>query len=60
MGSIKQLNILQWNINGVRAKGEELAKLIKEKDIFIACLQETLLENKEWKPPRDINIERSG
>ena len=26
-------------------------QLIKEQGIFVGCLQETLLENKDWKQP---------
>ena len=60
MFSVRHLKILQWNINGIRSKREELMQIIKESGIFIGCLQETLLEDKDWKPPRDYNIERSS
>ena len=35
-------------------------QLIKEQGIFVGCLQETLLENNDWKQPRNYNIERSS
>ena len=60
MFSIRHLKILQWNINGIRSKREELMQLIKEQGILVGCLQETLLDNKDWKSPRDYNIERSS
>jgi len=36
------LNILQFNISGLRHKKTELLKVLKDKEIHIALLQETL------------------
>ena len=44
------LNILQWNCNGIRTKTAELTDFIKEHQIKVACLQETKLGEKSTSP----------
>ena len=39
----RTLNILQLNVQGIRNKQLELAKLLHDHDVHIALLQETLL-----------------
>ena len=56
---IEKLNILQWNVQGVRAKQEELRSILSGSAISIACLQETLLGDTLYKGYRDYNIEKS-
>ena len=56
---LNSLRILQWNIQGIRAKHEELQAILYNQSISIACIQETLLENKLWSPPRNYAIEKS-
>ena len=51
--------ILPWNIIGIRAKQEEMQAILYNQSISIACIQETLLENKLWNPPRNYAIEKS-
>ena len=57
--SLNKLRILQWNIQGVRAKQTELQTMLSDNSITIACIQETLLENCEWNPPKNFSVERS-
>ena len=56
---LNSLRILQWNIQGIRAKHEELQAILYNQSVSIACIQETLLENKLWNPPRNYAIEKS-
>ena len=56
---LNSLRILQWNIQGIRAKQEELQAMLNNQSVSIACIQETLLENKLWNPPRNYIIEKS-
>ncbi|MEL6605957.1 MAG: reverse transcriptase domain-containing protein [Cyanobacteria bacterium J06614_10] len=57
--NINKLNILQWNIQGLRSKTQELNTILSDKKIMIACLQETLLEDTQFQPNRKFQIERS-
>ena len=57
--NLNKLRILQWNIQGIRAKQEELQAILHNQLISIACIQETLLEDKIWNPPRTYSIEKS-
>ena len=45
---LEKLNILQWNMQGLRAKALELSSILSEKKISVACLQETLLGDSNW------------
>ena len=42
----EELNILQLNINGLQNKKIELVKLLQDKEVHIALLQETILPKK--------------
>ena len=57
--NLNKLRILQWNIQGIRAKQEELQAILNNQLISIACIQETLLEDKTWNPPKNYAIEKS-
>ena len=43
----EELNILQLNINGLQNKKIELVKLLQDKEVHIALLQETILPKKK-------------
>ena len=58
--NLNKLRILQWNIQGIRAKQEELQAILNNQQISVACIQETLLEDKIWNPPRNYSIEKSS
>ena len=58
--SMNKLRILQWNIQGVRAKQTELQTMLSDNSITIACIQETLLENSKWNPPKNYSVERNS
>ena len=47
----EELNILQLNINGLQNKKIELVKLLQDKEVHIALLQETILPKKKQKSP---------
>ena len=47
----EELNILQLNINGLKNKKIELVKLLQDKEVHIALLQETILPKKKQKSP---------
>ena len=57
--SLDRLNIVQWNIQGLRAKYQELRTILNEKKISVACLQETLLGDTNWQPTRNYKMEKS-
>ena len=57
--SLNKLRILQWNIQGVRAKQTELQTMLSDNSITIACIQETLLENCKWNHPKNYSVERN-
>ena len=57
--SLNKLRILQWNTQGVRAKQTELQTILSDNSITVACIQETLLENCNWIPPKNYSVERS-
>jgi len=50
---------MQWNIQGFRSKYQELRTIIEEKNILIACLQETLLGDSNWQPSKQFSLEKS-
>ena len=56
---LDKINLLQWNIHGIRAKYQELSTILSHQSISIACLQETLLGDSNWRPSRNYNIEKS-
>ena len=56
---LDKLNIVQWNIKGLRARSQELRAIIKEENISVACLQETLLGDASWKPNKHFKLEKS-
>ena len=45
----EELNILQLNINGLQNKKIELVKLLQDKEVHIALVQETILPKKKKK-----------
>ena len=45
----EELNILQLNINGLQNKKIELVKLLQDKEVHFALLQETILPKKKKK-----------
>ena len=51
----EELNILQLNINGLQNKKIELVKLLQDKEVHIALLQETILpkKKKQKSPSQD-------
>ena len=49
----EELNILQLNINGLQNKKIELVKLLQDKEVHIAFLQETILPKKQKSPSQD-------
>ena len=57
--SLNKLGILQWNAQGVRAKQTELQTILNDNSITVTCIQETLLENCKWIPPKNYSVERS-
>ena len=55
---LEKLNILQWNVQGLRAKALELSSILSEK-ISVACLQETLLGDSNWCPTKKYKLEKA-
>ena len=47
---VYNLNILQWNCNGIRNKTSELSNFIQQHQIKVVVLQETKLSNKSTSP----------
>ena len=58
-GKMDKLTIAQWNIQGLRAKYEEFRSIFNKKKLFVACLQETLLGDSQWKPSKNFKMEKS-
>ena len=56
---LEKLNILQWNVQGLRAKALELSSILSEKKISVACLKETLLGDSNWCPMKKCKLEKS-
>lgn len=56
---LDKLIILNWNIQGIRAKYQELSSIINEKQVSVACLQETILGDADWQPSHKFKIEKS-
>ena len=56
---LENLNILQWNVQGLTAKAPELSSILNEKNISVACLQETLLGDSNWCPTKKYKLEKS-
>ena len=48
---LEKLNILQWNIHGLRAKALELSSILSEK--------KTLLGDSNWCPTKKYKLEKS-
>ena len=57
--SINKLNILQWNVQGVRARYQELSSILRNKKVSVACIQETLLGDANWQPSHAYKMEKS-
>ena len=59
-------NIIQWNCQGYRAKYVDLVRILNIKYPAVAILQETMLNNQTFRPPRgyslhsDFNIPTPG
>ena len=56
---LDKLRIGQWNIQGLRSKYEELRSILNNEKLLVACLQETLLGDSTWQPPKHLKVERS-
>ena len=56
---LDKLQILNWNLQGLRAKYQELCSILSERQVSVACLQETLLGGATWQPGRKYKIEKS-
>ena len=56
---LDKLNILQWNIQGIRSKYQELRTILHDEKILVACIQETLLGDTSWQPTKTYTIEKS-
>ena len=57
--NLNKLNILQWNIQGIRARYQELSTILRNRKVSVACLQETLLGDASWRPSQNYKIEKS-
>ena len=57
---LNKLNVMHWNIQGFRSKYQELKTILQEKNILIACLQETLLGDSNWQPSKQFSLEKGG
>ena len=57
---LEKLNILQWNVQGLKPKALELSSILSEKKISVACLQETLLGDSNWCPTKQYKLEKSS
>ena len=55
---LEKLSILQWKVQGLRAKAPELSSILSEKKISVACLQETLLGDSNWCPTKKYKLEK--
>ena len=51
--------LLNWNIQGIRAKHQELNSILSERQVSVACLQETILGDANWQPGKRYKIEKS-
>ena len=56
---LDKLHIIQWNIQGLRARYQELRSILYNNKILVACLQETLLGDSQWQPSKQFKIEKS-
>ena len=56
---LNTLKILNWNIQGLRAKYHELSSILREGQVPVACLQETILGDASWGPSHSYKIEKS-
>ena len=56
---LENLNILQWNVQGLRAKALELSSILSKKKISVAYLQDTLLGDSNWCPTKKYKLEKS-
>ena len=56
---LEKNNILQWNVQGLRAKALELSSILSEKKISVACLKKTLLGDSNWCPTKKYKLEKS-
>ena len=58
-GSMKKISVLQWNVQGIRARYQELSSILRNKKVSVACLQETLLGDADWQPTHLYKMEKS-
>ena len=56
---LEKLTLLNWNIQGIRAKHQELSSILSERQVSVACLQETILGDANWQPGKRYKIEKS-
>ena len=56
---LDKFNILNWNIQGIRAKYQELCSILNEKQVSVSCLQETILGDTSWQPSQKYKMEKS-
>ena len=54
------MSILQWNLRGLSSSWEQLRTLFRDKEISIACLQETKLGNSTPNMGHNFNFFRSS
>ena len=57
--NLNKLRILQWNIQGLRAKYQELSTILRNKKVSVTCLLETLLGGATWQPSHAYKMEKS-
>ena len=57
--NMNKISILQWNIQGIRSKYQELSSILRTKKVSVACLQETLLGDANWQPTQNYKMEKS-
>ena len=56
---LEKLNILQWKVQGLRAKALEISSIFSKKKISVACLQMTLIGDSNWCPTKKYKLEKS-
>ena len=56
-----EYNLLQWNIQGLRSKKEEILKLVHDIKPMIVALQETMMSPSfQFRIPNFHNISKTG
>ena len=56
---LDKFKIVNWNIQGMRAKNQELSSIMRDRQVSVACLQETLLGDTNWQPDRKYKMVKS-